>query len=215
MTIDASGNLYVGSWEVNPAIRKITPDGTVTTLAGSPGAGGATDGVGSAARFRMPWTLAIDAQGVLWVVDIASDAFHSKLRKVLPDGTVTTVKTDWPSGQAGTPWVDPSGVLYFTSYPDSTITKMTPDGTVTLLAGRPGEQGAADGAGDVARFNSPTGIVGDGAGTLYVSDAYKERSARSGAPDVNRQATPGLASREERTINDRPREPGGSRSWHR
>ena len=172
MAIDASGNLYVGSWEVNPAIRKITPDGTVTTLAGSAGAGGTTDGVGSAARFRMPWMLTIDAHGVLWVIDVARDTYHSTLRKVLPDGTVTTVKADWPSGQAGTPWVDPSGVLYFTSYPDSTITKMTPDGTVTLLAGQPGEQGAADGTGDAARFNSPTGIVGDGAGTLYVSDSY-------------------------------------------
>ena len=166
------GNLYVGSWEVNPAIRKITPDGTVTTLAGSAGAGGATDGVGSAARFRMPWALAIDAQRVLWVVDVASDAVHSTLRKVLPDGTVTTVKADWPSGQPGTPWVDPSGVLYFTSYPDNTITKMTPDGTVTLLAGKAGVLGSADGSGDAARFNSPTGIVGDGAGTLYVSDTY-------------------------------------------
>lgn len=49
---------------------------------------------------------------------------------------------------------------------------MTPDGTVTLLPGRPGEQGAVDGTGDAARFNSPTGIVGDGAGTLYASDSY-------------------------------------------
>ena len=172
MTIDASDNLYVGSWEVNPAIRKITPDGTVTTLAGSAGAGGTMDGVGSAARFRMPWMLTIDAHGVLWVIDVAPDNYHSALRKVLPDGAVTTVKTDWPSGQAGAPWVDKSGVLYFTSYPDNTITKMTPDGAVTLLAGRSGEQGAADGTGDAARFNGPVGIVGDGAGTLYVSDAY-------------------------------------------
>ena len=172
MAIDASGNLYVGSWEVNPAVRKVTPDGTVTTLAGSAGAGGATDGVGSAARFRMPWALAIDAQRVLWVVDIASDTVHSTLRKVLPDGTVTTVKADWPFGQPGMPWVDPSGVLYFTSYPDNTIMKMTPDGAVTLLAGKAGEVGSADGSGDAARFNSPTGIVGDGAGTLYVSDTY-------------------------------------------
>lgn len=171
MAIDAFGNLYVGTWEVNPAIRKITPDGTVTTLAGGVGAGGTTDGVGSAARFSMPWALAIDAQGVLWVVDVASDTYHSTLRKMLPDGTVTTVKADWPSGQAGTPWVDPSGVLYFTSYLDSTITKMTPDGTVTLLAGNVGELGSADGSGDAARFNSPIGIVGDDAGTLYVSDS--------------------------------------------
>jgi sugar lactone lactonase YvrE len=171
MAIDASGNLYVGSWDVNPAIRVITPDGTVTTLAGKAGAGGTIDGVGPAASFRMPWSLAIDARGVLWVIDVASDTYHGALRKVLPDGTVTTVKTDWPSGQAGIPWVDPSGVLYFTSYPDNTITKMTPDGTVTLLAGKVGEVGSADGTGDAARFNSPTGIVGDGAGTLYVSDS--------------------------------------------
>ena len=183
MTIDASGNLYVGSWEVNPAIRKITPDGTVTTLAGSAGAGGTTDGVGSAARFRMPWALTIDAHGVLWVVDVARDNYHSTLRKVLPDGTVTTVKTDWPSGQAGTPWVDKSGVLYFTSYPDSTITKMTPDGAVTLLAGRSGswdrptEPGTRPGS--TARPAS-SGTVQAPSTCLTPTTA---RSARSGAPD--------------------------------
>ena len=109
---------------------------------------------------------------MLWVIDVASDAYHGVLRKVMPDGTVTTVRDEWPSGQPGAPWVDRSGVLYFTSYPDNTITRMTPDGTVTLLAGKPGEQASADGTGDVARFNSPIGIVGDGAGVLYVSDSY-------------------------------------------
>ena len=121
--------MYVGTLDAH-AIRKITPDGTVTTFAGQALEPGAIDAKGSAARFSMPWALAVDAHGVLWVIAVASDFYHSMLRTVAPDGTVT------------------------------------------LLAGKKGESGSADGPGDVARFNSPTGIVADASGTLYVSDSF-------------------------------------------
>ena len=89
-----------------------------------------------------------------------------------PDGTVTTLKGDWgPHGPPGIMWVDPSGELYGTSYPGHTVMKIAPDGTVTLLAGKPGEAGSADGPGDVARFAGPIGMLRDASGLFYIVDS--------------------------------------------
>src|SRR5438552_11144250 len=66
--VDASGNLYVGDY-YNHTIRKITPGGVVTTLAGLPGTSGSTDGMGSAARFYYPWGVTVDGSGNIYVAD--------------------------------------------------------------------------------------------------------------------------------------------------
>lgn len=174
VAVDAAGNVYVGAFGER-AIRKIAPDGTVTTLAGSTVTGTA-DGTGPDAQFTMPVTLAIDAQGVLWVVDEATDLDSSRLRTVTPDGTVTTVEVDWAAasvGWPGTPWVDPAGNVFLTTGA-STVLRLAPDGTVTRLAGKPGESGSADGTGGIARFSEPIGIVGDDAGVLYVVDTWNQ-----------------------------------------
>jgi hypothetical protein len=173
IALDAAGNVYTAGWEGN-VLLKIAPDGTVTELAGARGSSGWTDGVGSAARFKVPVDVKIDGQGVLWVVDVAADYYHSTLRKVTTDGTVTTLDGDWATyGQPGALWVDRSGVLYATSYPDNTVTRIGQDGTVTLLAGLRGEPGYdyRDGPGNVARFRGPVGIIGDASGLLYVVDS--------------------------------------------
>lgn len=173
IAVDAAGYVYVGSLD-QTAIRKIAPDGTVTTFAGSRFMG-SSDGAGSDAAFTMPWTLALDDQGVLWVVDVGATKATSRLRTVTPDGTVATVEVDWAAagaGWPGTPWVDPSGVVYLSSFGSGTVFSLDPDGTVTLLAGKVGEEGTVDGPGDVARFTGPLGIVRDAAGVLYVVDPY-------------------------------------------
>ena len=68
LATDRAGNVYVGDRH-NYIVRKITPDGTVTTLAGSPGQQGSTDGIGSAARFNTPVGVAVDALGNVWIAD--------------------------------------------------------------------------------------------------------------------------------------------------
>jgi sugar lactone lactonase YvrE len=174
VAVDSAGNVYVGAFGER-AIRKIAPDGTVSTLAGSLVTGTA-DGTGPDAQFTMPWTLAIDAQGVLWVVDEAVDLNSSRLRTVTPDGAVTTVEVDWAAagvGWPGSPWVDRSGNVFLTTSA-STVLRLAPDGTITRLAGKPGENGSSDGTGDVARFSEPIGIVGDDAGVLYVVDTWNQ-----------------------------------------
>jgi len=171
IALDAAGNVYTGGW-VGNVILKIAPDGTVTELAGKRGSPGSTDGKGDAARFQALIGVTADAQGVLWVADLAPDLSDLAVRRVTPDGTVTTLKGDWKTyGLAHVMWVDPSGELYAVSFPGHTITKIAQDGTATLLAGKPGEAGSADGPGDVARFSGPIGMLRDASGLFYIVDS--------------------------------------------
>src|SRR5262245_12138321 len=93
IAVDNAGNLYVAD-VFNHAIRKVTPNGVVTTLAGLPGTFGSADGTGSNARFAYPAKVAVDSAGNVYV----SDDGNSTIRKVTPDGVVTTL-----AGLAGHP----------------------------------------------------------------------------------------------------------------
>jgi hypothetical protein len=171
IAVDAAGNVYVGE-EGGYAIRRVAPDGTVTTLAGRPmGYGYAIDGVGPEAGFGWPFGLALGPDGTLYVVDVNVSSFESVLRTVAPDGTVTTVDADWAPSLPGTIWVDPSGVVFNASFPSGTVSRLSMDGTVTMLAGQAGIEGSRDGTGDLATFSGLVGIVGDASGTLYVGDS--------------------------------------------
>jgi len=83
---DAGGNIYVADWN-NFTVRKITPAGNVSTLAGLGGTRGTNDGVGTGARFNSPRGLCVDAATNVYVADF----FNSTIRKIAPDGTVTTL----------------------------------------------------------------------------------------------------------------------------
>ncbi len=178
--VDSAGNLYVAD-RSNHTIRKVTPDGAVSTLAGSPGSMGNTNGTGTAARFNYPSSVAVDAAGTLYV----ADASNHTIRKVTtPDGVVTTLagspgsfgSTDGagnaarfysPNGVA----VDAAGTVYVADSSNYTIRKITPEGMVTTLAGSPGSMGSTNGAGNVARFFYPCSVAVDAAGTIYVADS--------------------------------------------
>ncbi|MFA7280456.1 MAG: hypothetical protein WC100_10190 [Sterolibacterium sp.] len=99
VTADSDGNVYVADSN-NKTVRKITPNGVVITMAGQAGQPGADDGVGAAARFNHPRRLAVDRASNVYVVDTAStnndsslwqDTGNSTIRKITPDGRVTTV----------------------------------------------------------------------------------------------------------------------------
>jgi sugar lactone lactonase YvrE len=176
---DAAGNLYVADIAAC-TIRKITPVGQVSTLAGKAGSSGSADGSGTAARFFNPFGIACDAAGNLYVADNS----NATIRKITPagkvttlagkagsfgsaDGSGTTARFSGPCGIA----CDAAGNLYVAEIAACTIRKVTPAGKVTTLAGKAGSQGSADGSGAAARFSGPFGIACDAAGDLYVTDA--------------------------------------------
>ena len=147
MAIDNStGNVYVT--DSNSAIRKITPAGVVTTLAGSNPALGPTpgfvDGLGTAASFAGPWGMAIDGAGNLFV----ADTFNNALRKITLAGQVTTLAGGGPAAagfldatggaarfsQPDGLSIDAAGNLYVNDNNGSVVRKVTPGGVVTTVA---------------------------------------------------------------------------------
>lgn len=167
---DSAGNLYVAD-SGNHTIRKITPAGVVTTLAGTPGSAGRTDGTGSAARFTEPWGLTVDSTGVVWVADTGNNA----IRKITPAGVVTTFISD--QGQGGQRLAEPRGIVqdssgnfYVADYSNHVIRKITSAGVISTFAGTVGTPGLTDGAGTAARLRFPISLSIDSAGHVYVAD---------------------------------------------
>jgi len=180
VTVDGHGNLYVT--ELGHLVRRITPAGIVTTLAGS-GAEGFSDGVGSEAKFSFPFGIAVDPTGDLFI----SDMGNNRIRKIAQDGKVSTfagtgiagsvdgdatiATFDAPSGIA----VDPSGNVFVSDTKSNLIRRISPSGVVMTLAGQSNTKGASDGLGSAALFNSPSGIAIDADGNVYVADAGNNR----------------------------------------
>jgi len=177
----------------NDRIRKVTQKGEVSTLAG--GEHGFADGQGSTAQFRLPHGIAIDAVGNLYV----TDTWNHRIRKVTPKGEVSTLagsiagatedyfveENGFADGQGSTAQfnnptgitIDAAGNLYVTDSYNNSIRKITSRGEVSTLAGSVDEKGLggfADGEGNVARFNEPSGITIDAVGNLYVTDYWNQ-----------------------------------------
>lgn len=180
VAVDSLGTVYVAD-EGNHIIRKILPNGTVSTVAGIAGFGGAADGSAVTARFRFPKGVAIANAGFIYV----ADTFNHAIRRVAPDGTVSTIagslgskgSTDGTGTQArfSDPTgiaVDSSGNIYVTDRTAHIVRKVTSAGVVTTFAGLAGNPGSSDGTGGNARFDNPTGIGVDAAGNVYVSDTF-------------------------------------------
>lgn len=189
IAVDGNGNIYVSDASSN-TLRKITSAGVVTTLAGRAGSSGSTDGSGTAARFTVPYGVAVDSSGSVYVVDHGN---HT-IRKVTADGTVTTLAgraghaaaTDgtgasaafkYPSGVA----VGRDGTVYVADTDNQVIRAITSGGEVTTIGGSANGTGSTDGSGANARFLNPKGISISADGRLYIAD-LGNRTIRSGTP---------------------------------
>jgi NHL repeat len=178
--VDAAGNLYIAD-SGNNRIRKITPSGTITTVAGN-GEGGFSGDGGPATSAMLDDLIgvAVDAAGNLYIAG-------KRVRKVTPGGTITTVAGNGQPalgmGADGGPAastsldtitgvaVDAAGNLYIAQF-GGYIRKVTPGGTITTVAG--GNGGGFSGDGGLATsagLRGPSGVAVDAAGNLYIADA--------------------------------------------
>jgi sugar lactone lactonase YvrE len=180
ITLDKNGNLFVSD-TANHTIRKITPAGIVTTVAGMAGQSGFANDVGSAARFNSPLGIAVATNGVIYVVDCGNHV----IRAISPGGSVTTLcgsTENWGSengsetnarfnGPVGLA-LDDQGNLFVADSNNHTIRRITPDGAVSTWAGVPGVDGCVDGDAQSAKFCKPAEMAIDRANNLFVADSF-------------------------------------------
>lgn len=176
VAVDASGNVYVADTG-NHSIRKIDSSGNVTTFAGD-GTAGLTNGTGAAARFNTPKGVAIDSLGKVYVADTGNHA----VRKIEPNGAVTTLAGDGTAGSADSPNARFNGLagiavdgqtiyVYLADTGIHRIRRLEANGVnnpVITLAGQ--ERGFKDGLASESRFADPVGIATDGAGHLVIAE---------------------------------------------
>lgn len=179
LALDRDGNLLVAD-AFNAAIRKISPDGEVTTFAGALGQPGTADGTRTNARFREPRNLVVAPDGAVFV----SDTGASTIRRIDADGTVTTFAglrdssgySDGIGNKAKflNPWglaLDSHGYLWVADRGNRCIRRISPNGAVTTVAGKPGPIGSVVGSGADARFFSPSALVIDTEDRVFIADS--------------------------------------------
>lgn len=184
--VDKQGNLYIADL-VNHRVRKVTPDGIITTFAGTGQAGyGPDGGPADATRLNEPIDVAVDGAGNVYI----ADHLNHRVRKVAPDRIITTVAGNGEAGYSGDrgPAVgarlqnprgialDREGNLYFSEFRNHRVRKVTSDGIITTVAGL-GEEGYSgdDGPAVAARLNYPDGLAVDPEGNLYIADSSNQR----------------------------------------
>jgi hypothetical protein len=186
VVVDAAGNLLIADTD-NKRVRKVNPAGMISTVVGTGKLGFSGDGgPATEARLNFPTLMATDLAGNLFI----SDGDNNRVRKVSPEGLITTVagtgkagfsgdggpateaQLYWPRGLA----VDATGNLFIADHYNHRIRKMSPDGIITTMAGSGLDapaRGVSAGDGGLAteaRLNGPFGLALDGAGNVFFSE---------------------------------------------
>ncbi len=189
LAVDAAGNLYIAD-KLFSLVRKVAPDGTISTIAGcEPGPACpfslGDGGPATKAMLTQPTGVAVDPAGNVYVADTG----HNRIRKISGDGTITTVAGSGagsfqgdggPATSAGlfmpnSVAVDSAGNIYIGDNGDYRVRMVTPDGTITTIAGNGTARGFNDSSGDggpgtSAKLSFTAGVVAGQAGTVYVAD---------------------------------------------
>lgn len=181
IAIDAADNLYLAD---GPCIRKITPEGIVTTLSGSRTAA-LKDGVRSTAAFWNTNHITIDKEGTIYVTDYAQAGASTGefcIRKISTDGSVSTIKDGaanlvirYPRGLA----CDNEGNLYISCNASHCVRKISPAGVVTTVAGQCDKTELnsiyKEGPVSTAVLTTPSGIALAKNGDIYITDSRLHR----------------------------------------
>ena len=186
VAMDVAGNLFIAD-TANNRVRKVTPDGIISIVAGNGTEGSFGDGgLATFAELFFPAGVAVDRAGNLLIADTG----NNRIRKVTPDGFITTVAgngTAGFSGDAGAATsaqltlpnaiaVDSAGNLFIADTGNNCIRKVTPAGIITTVAGNGTAGFGGDGrAATSAQLDSPSGIAIDGTGNLFIADSNNER----------------------------------------
>ncbi len=186
IAVDKDQNIYIAD-HINHVIRKITPEGEVSIFAGT-GSAGLTNGKANEARFKFPTGIAIDKDGNFFVTDYLNHV----IRKIDTNGEVSTYagsgfrgskNGDLQTASFYNPIdlaIDDDGNIYVADEGNHQIRKISPTGTVSLLAGHI-SGGFKDGKGSSARFKNPSGIAVGNDNNIYVAD-YENHVIRKITP---------------------------------
>ena len=162
IAFDSAGSLYVTDLDAN-VVRKITPDGTITTVAGAAG------------QLNRPFDVAVDAAGNIYV----SDTGNSRVARFSTDGRFSSVGDGFLNGPEGLA-IDAAGNLYIADTFNGRVRKMAPDGTLTIFAGTgsTGIYGGDNNPAVNAALSLPTDVAVDSAGNVYIADFGNSRVRR-------------------------------------
>ncbi len=195
VAVDLRGNLYLSDTN-NHRVRKVSSAGIISTVAGTGAAGFTGDGgPASAAQLNLPYGLAADFAGNLYIADLG----NNRIRRVTPDGVISTYAGGGAASASdeGQPAVstvlrtprnvlaDAAGNLYLSEFDGHRVRKVTPDGRIATVAG----VGVAGFAGDsgpatVAQLAYPAGLALDRTGNLYIADSQNRRIRKIGLNGV-------------------------------
>jgi sugar lactone lactonase YvrE len=194
VVFDSAGNLYVSQTQAN-RIRKITPNGVISTIAGGNNGFGGDNGPAANALIDQPWGMAIDASDNLFFVDYG----NRRVRRIAPNGTITTVAGNGlrvDAGDGGTALkasfrdladltIDKNGNMFVSEPNGNRVRKITAAGAISTYAGvgEPFFQGDG-GPATAAYLDTPWGITVDGAGNLYIADTGNARIRRVAANGI-------------------------------
>ena len=195
LAVAADGALYLADGE-NHRIRRVAPDGTITTVAGNGTAGSDGDGgPATEAAINTPHAVALDDAGNLFI----ADSMSARIRKVTPDGTISTVVGTGVEGFGGDGGpgtsakirnpkgleVGPDGALYISDGLNHRVRRLDPDGTITTVAGNGAATSDGDGGPAIeASVRVPRGLDFDAAGNLYVAEGDGHRVRRIGTDGI-------------------------------
>lgn len=185
VAIDRSGNLYIADFG-NNKVRKITPAGIISTIAGTGSRDYGGDGGLATAAMLNPSGIAIDTASNLYIADQA----NNRIRKITTDGVITTVAGNGTYGgngdgglataaQLGHPYgvaIDSASNLYIADYGNCRIRKVTPAGVISTVVGNGSKGYSGDGgSATAAQISNPYAVAVDSAGSIYIADNENRR----------------------------------------